>query len=110
MKRLLGLLAIAAPLLAQQWPLSDPHLGPAPGGRQRPRVAAGANGFLAAWSDFRLSHDVWGTRFDDDGRALGSVHVAENADLLALAPDGDGYLAVVAPADCSGIDAIPIAA
>jgi hypothetical protein len=110
MKRLLCLLAAAAPLLAQQWPLSDPHLGPAPGGRQRPRVAAGANGFLAAWSDFRLSHDVWGTRFDNDGRALGSVHVAENADLLALASDGDGYLAVVAPVDCSGIDAIPIAA
>ena len=110
MKRLLCLLAVAAPLLAQQWPVSDPRLGPALGGRQRPRVAAGANGFLAAWSDFRLSHDVWGTRFDNGGRALGPVHVAENADLVALASDGDGYLAVVAPADCSGIDAIPIAA
>jgi hypothetical protein len=41
---------------------------------------------------------------------LGPVHLAANADLLALAADGDGYLAVVAPTDCSGIDAIPIAA
>jgi hypothetical protein len=111
MKRLLCLLAVvAAPLLAQQWPLSDPRLGPAAGGRQHPRVAAGANGFLAAWSDFRLSHDVWGARFDNDGRMLAPVHVAADADLLALASGGDGYLAVVAPTDCSGIDAIPIAA
>jgi hypothetical protein len=111
MKRLLCLLAFAAaPLLADQWPVSDAQLGPAPGHRERPRIAAGANGFLAAWSDFRLSHDVWGTRFDASGRALGPVHVAANAGLLALASDGDGYLAVVAPADCSGIDAISIAA
>jgi len=111
MKSLLCLLAFAAaPLLADAWPVSDPQLGPAPGRRDRPRVAAGANGFLAAWSDFRFSHDVWGTRFDAGGRALGPLHVAENADLLALASDGDGYLAVVAPTDCSGIDAVPIAA
>src|SRR4051794_29173736 len=101
MKRLLCLLALAAaPLLAQQWPVSDAQLGAPPGRRDHPRIAAGANGFLAAWSDSRFTHDVWGTRFDASGRALDRVHVAGDADLLALASDDDGYLAVVAPTDC----------
>src|SRR5947208_11045833 len=105
MKRLLCLLALAAaPLLAESWPVSQPLLGPAPGRRSHPRIAAAATTFLAAWTDTRFSRDVWGTRFDANGHALGSVHVAANADLLAIASDGDGYLAVVAPDDCSGID------
>src|SRR2546421_11137377 len=48
MKRLLCLLAVAAaPLLAEQWPVSDAQLGAPRGRRDHPRIAAGANGFPA---------------------------------------------------------------
>src|SRR5438067_10058725 len=110
MRRVLGLLAVAAaPLLAQQWPVSAPSLGPADGWRNNPRIAAGANGFFAAWSDFRFSNDVWGTRFDASGRVIDrAVHVAAGVDFAAIASDGDGYLAVLAPAVCDGVDVVLI--
>jgi len=110
MRRLPGLLALlfAVPLLAQPWPVSQPQLGAARGRRSHPRIAAAATTFFAAWTDFRFSFDVWGTRFDANGHAIGSVHVAADAELLDLASDGDGYLAVVEPKDCGGIDAVHI--
>lgn len=76
-------------------------------GQEFPRVAAGRDGYLAVWRDYRANGETYAARIDRNGAVLDplGLRIAAGQAMLAVVAVPDGYL-VVAAVNCSSIDAI----
>lgn len=85
-------LLCAAPALAD-WPLGSQELGPAPGNRSQPSVAASRHGVLAVWSDARSGTvDLLAARMNAEGRPLETIRIGGSSSWHAVATDGESHV------------------
>lgn len=105
--RILGLLAllVATPLFAHPAPersVAPPDVAPTAYSQTDPDIASNGRGFVAAWSDTRMSEHpnfsdrgaVFATRVDEDGRSLDpfGIELARGAFEPRIASNGNGYM------------------
>lgn len=103
------LLAFTFNLRGVERPLSEPVLGRAPGLQQLPRAAGNEHGSLVVWNDSRGNGDVYGTRLDEDGRAIDptGLRIATGYGMTDVAATSSGSMVVV-NRDCAAIELVHV--